>query len=549
MELRSCNHLHFIWVAKDGLATKALNVYRGRPALKFKKVKDLYGTEDAKTFNPLPVFRPKVEFEYDEAESLHTLAGERTIKVDGETSESNIKGIDVGEREIDDHNFGNMTLKQIKERCKEKRRKFSTYAGLCKQSIETGSLVKGNNINSQSEEDEYDILEPLSCWKSRILNKKKANKKGRNKTVHASSQTDLSIMEFEGIPSDEIIFQFSEKFSSIDVKLEVPEFTCKDMIIFSSDSSFTCNELVAYNGVAPCEKPEAANGYYLDNGTSMVAIEEPDTAKGSVSQIGMSVIIGEELTTNACGVETQMPIFLSKEPRCCATNGESYEYMEHWDLKSIPDVKSSGREIMLEGIAEEINNKISDFSSLEAQKDDIIVDHPKNDSSESSSCEDHIPTLRPQSFHCVHEKSWKTSSSQIQMPDVTVNNNLQRIELSKRSNSCFPENENKDGAKVIVASFISCNNRDYSSLWSRNLHSSPRSCLVSVADNSPTAEGKQSPSSACADATTSCSPVINSCIDEPVISANLEDCHRPKMQDPPERLFSTRKVNSITCLL
>ncbi|KAF2299913.1 hypothetical protein GH714_005946 [Hevea brasiliensis] len=474
MELRSCTHLHFILVAKGGLATKALNVYHGRPALKFKKVKDLYETDDENFFDPFPVFRPKVEFECGEAEILHTVAEERATKSDGEISESNSKGFDVGAREIDDLNFGNMTLKQIREK-------------------------------------------------------------------------------FRGNPSDEVVFQSNENFPSpIAVKLEDPVSTysaCKDIIIIDADSSFSCNELVAFNGVAPCEEPEAANDYYLETGTSMIASAEPDTAKGSVSEIGMSVITSEELATNACGIETQMTTLFSNEPQCCATNEESHEYMEHKYPKSIQDVKFLGGEIMIEGAAEVISNKFSDFSLSDVKKEGAIIDqHPKNDSPETVfPREGHIPVLQHQRFPYVHEKSWKTSSSsQVHIPNVAINNHLQCIENSKKHNSCLPGDETKDDTLDVEANVISSPNRDCSSLWNPNLHSSPRGCLVSAADNSPTAEEKQSRLSACADATGSCSPVIHSCIDEPVISAKVEDCCHSKMQHPPERLFSTRMAISPT---
>ncbi|KAF2324549.1 hypothetical protein GH714_015204 [Hevea brasiliensis] len=495
MELRSCIHLHFIQVAKGGLATKALNVYRGRPALKFKKVKDLYETEDAKNFNPLPVFRPKVEFECDETESLHTLTVERTIQVGGETSEANSKGIDIGAREIDELNFGNMTLKQIKERCKEKRRKSSRYVGLSKETIETCSLGKGNHFNSESEKDEYDIMEPLSCWKSRILNKKKTMRKDRkrSRSIYGSSQNAASIVRYEEIPSDEVIFQSNENFPApIDVKVEVPELTysnCKDMIIVTADSSFSCNEPVTSYGAIPCKEPEAANNYDLQAVASMLASEKPDTAKGSVSETAMSVITSEELTTNACGFETQMPTFLSNEPQCCATNEESYEYVEHGDPKSIPDVKSSGGAVLMEDIAEVIS-EFSYFSLSEAKKEDALLDqHPKNDAPETVSLSEvHIPVLHPQTFPSVHEKSRKTSSSsQDQLLDVTINNSLLCVELSKRNDSCLPEDETKDDALHVKASVISSPGRESISLWNPNLLSSPKGSLVSVADDSPTA--------------------------------------------------------------
>ena len=86
MELRSCSHLHFVQAIKSGLLTKVQNVYRGRPVLKFKVVKDLYKTKDAKFFDAVTAFRPKLEFvnfpiKGAMDESLRAVTGERkTVK-------------------------------------------------------------------------------------------------------------------------------------------------------------------------------------------------------------------------------------------------------------------------------------------------------------------------------------------------------------------------------------------------------------------------------------------------------------------------------------
>ena len=42
MELRCCHHLHLFMVITGGLVTKVLNVARGQPKLKFKKLTDIY---------------------------------------------------------------------------------------------------------------------------------------------------------------------------------------------------------------------------------------------------------------------------------------------------------------------------------------------------------------------------------------------------------------------------------------------------------------------------------------------------------------------------
>ncbi|KDP38486.1 hypothetical protein JCGZ_04411 [Jatropha curcas] len=477
--------------------------------------------------------------------------------------ELNEKGYDVGESELDDINFGNMTLQQIKERCKGKKGKCSTYVDLSKEAIETCSLGKQNQFDPQSEEDEYDIMEPLSCWKSRILTKKKTKRKCRKKSVSASSQNVLSIVKFEETPSDQLIYQSNGDFPApIDIKVEVPEPSnsdCRDMIIGFVDSGgvvpFEDHETSSdYNLetgtlMIAWEEPDTSNDYDLETGTSIITGEDPDRAKDYLLEAGRSVISDEQLTTNACGFESQMPNFFRNEPQYCAVNEESFD-VEHPDPKSILDIQASGGKIMMQDIAELIGHQFSDLCLSEAKKEDF---HPKTDFLETVSLsENHTPVMcyKPQSFPSMHEKSRTSNDCQVQVPDVTISNSLQHMELSKKNDSRLPEDEMKGEGESdtlhVEVSVISSPIRDYSSLSNSKVFSSPKRCSVSVAGHSPTGEEKQSPSSGCNEAASRCSTLIHSRVDEPVTSAKDGEHHRSKLQHAPERLLSTRMAISPT---
>ncbi|EEF52551.1 uncharacterized protein LOC8288906 [Ricinus communis] len=553
MELRSCTHVHFVQAVKGGLVTKVLNVYRGKPALKFKVVKDIYGTEDTNTFAPVPAYRPEFEFadfpiECDRPmdESLCTFEDERiTVKSEDETPESSSEGSENGAKELDDLIFGNMTLKQIKERCKKKKRKSFRFVDSSDE--DTCTPGKPNHFSLQSEEDEYDIMEPLSCWKSKILKKKKTQKKCRGDSVRSSSQNALSIVKFEETPSDQVIFQHSENFPApIAIKVEFPEPSysgCKDMIFVAVDPSFSCNEPLFCSGMICYEEPETADDYDSLTGTSVLAIEEPDTPNDRVSGTEMSAIFSEELTTNACGFETQT--FFSDEPQCCAVNEQSYEYMEHAYPKSIIGVQASDGEItegsegemVMEAITDLISHQFSELSIIpDVNKEDSVMDqNPKSDS----------PDFK--SFPCVHEKSQKTSrSSQVQVSEVKENNNLQHTQFNKGIGSHLLDDEAANDALHAEASVTSRHATDCSSPWNSNLCSSPKVDSFSVTDYYPIAEENRSSLSVGADVARNCSSKVHSCINEPAVSAKVEECHQSKLQHPPERLLSTRTVISPT---
>lgn len=139
MELRSCTHLHFIQALKGGLPVKTLNVARGRPVLKFKKLIDISETLDAKNGDSFPAIPPKDEFrglfmdrDWVMGESTRNCTVRNiTIKTEREDSGFNSSDNNDGRDYLD--GFSNMTLKQIKETCKSKKRKRSKSVDLNKK--------------------------------------------------------------------------------------------------------------------------------------------------------------------------------------------------------------------------------------------------------------------------------------------------------------------------------------------------------------------------------------------------------------------------------
>ena len=366
MELRSCSHLHFIQTVEGG---KMMNVFRGKPALKFKELKDIYETGEAGNHHLLPAARPKLELEdwsidsdRAETESLHVLAG-ATIKIESESPESNCSSVvDGGKTESDDVNFGTMTLKQFKERYKSKKRKLSRNAGLIGQTSETCSPAKQEPHDSQFELEELEAMEPLSSWKSRILKSRKKKRKCRlESSFSSSSESAPCIVKSKREKSDQVIFQSSGILPTpIDVKVEVMEpisFDCRYVTLINSSGG--CGEPLASSLVVSRGEPEIADGCVLETGTLIVSVEEPETA-------------------NYGG--PPMPVFSSDEPQCCVVNDQSYEGRGHVNPESILDVNASCGEILTVDIVEAISVLSSDLSLSEIKEEDSVVDsHPSVD--------------------------------------------------------------------------------------------------------------------------------------------------------------------------
>ncbi|KAG5232200.1 Titin [Salix suchowensis] len=383
MELRSCSHLHFIQTAKGG---KMMNMFRGKPALKFKELKDIYETGEAGNHHLLPVTRPKLElddwsFDSDRAktESPRVLAG-ATIKTESESPQSNCSSDgDGGKTESDDVDFGTMTLKQFKETYKTKKGKLSRNAGLIGQTSETCSPAKQEPSDSQFELEELTAMEPLSTWRSRIFKSRKKKRKSRLESSSSSSSESVPcIVKSKRKKSDQVVFQTSGILPApIDIKVEVMEpisFDCRYATLINS--SLCCGEPLASSLVVSSGEPEIADGCVLETGMLIASVEEPEIADGCVLETGMLIASVEEPeTANDDG--PQMSMFSSDEPQCYVANDQSYEEKGHVNPESILDVDASCGEILTVDTAEAIGFLSSDLSLSEIKEEDSVVDsHP-----------------------------------------------------------------------------------------------------------------------------------------------------------------------------
>ncbi|KAG5047115.1 hypothetical protein JHK86_016521 [Glycine max] len=189
MELRCCHHLHFFMVITGGLVTKVLNVARGQPKLKFKKLTDIY--DGLLSHNDDGMVERSCLGEIEES----------LVKTKPDTSICNVNGDDDDQRiiNLDDDNFDNFTLSQIKASCKTRKRKQSQGLDSSKinMKVEDSSFLEDYRKKHRATND-YDFLETFDSLKSKLSKNMKAKKK---KFFEEPSPTDtqeiMLVIKFE----------------------------------------------------------------------------------------------------------------------------------------------------------------------------------------------------------------------------------------------------------------------------------------------------------------------------------------------------------------
>lgn len=513
MELRSCTHLHFIQALKGGLPVKTLNVARGRPVLKFKKLIDICETLDAKNGDSFPAIPPKDEFrglfmdrDWVMGESTRNCTV-RNITVKTEREDSGFNSSDNNDGRDDLDGFGNMTLKQIKETCKSKKRKRSKSVDL-KKKLEMCYPIKQEYSELQTDEEDCDLVEPLSNWKVKLS--KKANAKTKSKCmkncVSTMSQSAILTTKLEHIPSEPETLQFSRDVPTpvLDIKVEVPETDSSD---FQNTTCFLGNtSLACDNQVGSCE---------------VIANELPETAADCVSR-------------------TRLPISLTKECQICGVDEDWYEDMEYDNPTPIQILTTSGWDIIKVDDPEITSYQCFDFPLLEYNIEGYITDsvHPDIFIEAISSSQDHNFDTHD-TLSSGDGRLYQTNSeTQVQMSHMAVDDSFQCRGPINGTDGCLPEADNRADVTSNVEAGTS-------SISDCGLGSG--SCLVSAAADSPMAEEeKQSQTFPCAVAERNLSPgIFSSDANDELTTLVNGGSPDLKQQRPPQRLFQTRKVHNI----
>ncbi|OMO87614.1 hypothetical protein CCACVL1_08888 [Corchorus capsularis] len=374
MELRRATHFHFFQCIKGGIVVKCMNVdTRGRPELKFKEVKEIYDSGGAIDHNQAPRIHLRDDLESSptksnvfKVESPNSPLGSG-IKVKSEPEAYDFdcsKSGGEGNDDLDDLSFGNMTLKQIKKRCKAKKRKRLNPVALNEETVETCSSIKHEFPDFQQKGDEYDLEEPLISWKSKLSKNRKSQRKCLRKSVSGSSPNALPIIKPEPVNSDEELLQPNGEWPApIDIKDEVPEpgySGCQTIFSNTSASDCSCSEQA--DSFVTDEGPDTTNVHILETNSP-----HPTKAPQCCSLNEVSYEYMENDTTNVHILESELP-HPTKEPHC-SLNEVSYEYMENSEPKF--DEEASCWEIVKVDSPEIISYDYSDLS--EFKKEDYII--------------------------------------------------------------------------------------------------------------------------------------------------------------------------------
>ncbi|KAF8406410.1 hypothetical protein HHK36_008497 [Tetracentron sinense] len=525
MELRGCSQLHFIQAIKGGLVTRVLNINsQGKPALMFKKVEAIYESEDSRNLGSCSTVQSQEGGGCHVERSCLSVGGRRTIKKDPGTCELYYDGGD-NKRNID-FKFGEMTLKQLMERCKTKKRKLSESVDLTNKDTETPSPLKQDYDNLEPKEEEFDLEEPLSSLKLKLSNKTKAKRKCIQKHACSPSKTKFSVVKTEQIQSapQDSLQTNGDLAGPINIKVEVSEphsSNCENVGCFADVSTSDCHEKMDFSADLSDELPKENNGSELETG---------------------------EL------------ISLAKESPSCVLNEISYEYLEHveptsllpvsatvWGTMNVSSPEKTGHDSLLIPPSE-LRKEVNIACPLPCDSPPEAVSLTMTLGSEMyGSCERH--SFSEEEISCQMD-----NNSGIQLPDLVIDGSLQCTELNNGGDGCMFEDDSKEDPPDLEANAIINSVTLQNSSQSSHRCEDPNSGFGSMDDGSTTTDEKHSlltterTVSDNANGARDCSAGNHSsdATDETTAMEVLENHDRLTLEHPPKRLFSTRKDISPT---
>ncbi|XP_023536738.1 dentin sialophosphoprotein-like [Cucurbita pepo subsp. pepo] len=231
MELRSFSHFHHIHAIKGGMMTKVLNINRGKPAMVFKKLTDIYESIYDKAQESLPTRWSREGLEgniRDGCESkmeTQVLYAERKLFNDEpEVSDSDREGDSDTEGQKSDVEADSMTIKQMMESCKKRKVRQSNSVDSSKEKLRTCSSRELNHSCLLSDEDDSDLDVALSIWQSKLSKRKKLKTKCDESKISTSSLHGQTIENSDPINIDQDLLPSSSDLAiPVDIKVETPE--------------------------------------------------------------------------------------------------------------------------------------------------------------------------------------------------------------------------------------------------------------------------------------------------------------------------------------
>ncbi|XP_059281129.1 uncharacterized protein LOC132034784 [Lycium ferocissimum] len=492
MEQRSRSNLHFIQITRKGLRVKVPNVdSHGKPALVFKKLKDIYDTGYVKCEGEcLPVVDRTLLAIEPENNKFGCCADDEV------SSQSDDKS--------DDYNFGEITLKQLKDKCKSKKRKLATPSP-------TSTCPKQANGCYLLEEDD-DLKVPLSSLKSGISKKAKGKRRCTNRNLFASPKEPVSI-KVEEVLEPEVSLQLRSVLPVVE-----------DHIAETTESEFSVRR----------------NSDSSNCSSNIQMVSKLDS---------VTITCGE--FPNVVDSEENTPVLFDEEQQICSLNQISNDYLEHVESQYV----SSASEVLAE-----VNNQ-EDKCNRENSQQELFA--PARSTEIVAAANDQSLDMYDCLRNCSDTgKSSDQSTNNVVFPvtEAAVLNSTTSASLHYSDDVCM----SGDGDKEVLLSNQKISSVDGPvdnciSLWNLQTCSGSDNCLQSL-DKS---NDKEQRTDCCfTDAATSCL-ISGDCLDDenqPLKSSSISDernttlrspppdvvdqISSPELSPPPERLLSTRKAIS-----
>ncbi|KAK2432823.1 hypothetical protein QL285_018166 [Trifolium repens] len=311
MDLRRCDNLHYIKTIKGGLVTNALNVFRGRPKLKFKNISDIHEHESFLSDND----------DLEAVRSCIDVMEEGIVKIEPDVWVSDADDGDVQRihnLDDDEDDSSILTLMQIKESCKARKRKRSQGLDSSKIKIEDPSTPEDYMEKQKMEEDDPDFMETLTSLRTKLSKNMKTNKKKKCVKDHPMSSQEIVPVDQskEILDSQELSPSSGDSAALVEVKFECSDNDCFDgpddcsgseskedrpmssqQIVLVDESeaildgqefspssgdsaalvevNFECHENDCFNGAGDCSSRESKEGHPVSS-LEIVSVDESE---------------------------------------------------------------------------------------------------------------------------------------------------------------------------------------------------------------------------------------------------------------------------------
>ncbi|KAL8141192.1 hypothetical protein V2J09_007213 [Rumex salicifolius] len=350
MELRSNQHiLHHISAIKGGKVVKALNVTKGRPFLSFKDLSTILNHGSNTQTIPLA------------DRSLHNVFDPNMVKSEEEIFNDNCIGgsSDRRSHDSDDGFFGEMTLRQLKKKCKANKGEVTRLVA---------KEVEQENGGSHSDEENIDLEETLGSLKRKFSGKSKSRK--MQKCEPGLKITDV-VVKCEPVSFNEAFIQVGSGFDMCaTIKMEDPDSVsslCQEVTssddfcsieIGTASTDKVIGEMLVIGESCTTEEDsliilQGPNVSYADSMPS----EHCATAKSlpleipvceemmKVDDQGIIENVASELPGNFCSPR-EGSSFVAEECKICTLNQICYELEEHSGGPCLPPRSSSHEKAM-----------------------------------------------------------------------------------------------------------------------------------------------------------------------------------------------------------